>query len=374
MPDPAPLTGVKVVDFSTLLPGPFASLCLAEAGADVVKIEPPGGEGMRQVPSAGQKASWTFAVLNRGKRSICADLKDPEVVRGLLDLIDEADILLEQFRPGVMARLGFGYEALRARNPRLIYCSITGYGQTGPKALEAGHDLNFMADTGVLALSAGPEGARVVPPVLSADLAGGSYPAVINILLALLRRHQTGEGCHIDISMSDNLFPLAFWVLAEGWGEGRWPGNGDHFFTGATPRYGLYETSDGGALAAGPIEEKFWARFCDLIGLPKDLRDDRRDPAATRAEITRRIGAEPTEHWQRVFADADCCVCVVRSLKEAVDDPHYRARGLFDQRLALADGTVIPALPVAVVGPLRADQARADVPEPGADTDAILGS
>ena len=202
-----PLAGVRVLDFSTLLPGPMATLLLAEAGAEVIKIERPGrGDEMRSyVPKFGTD-SINFALLNRGKRSLAIDLKAPDAVARLRPLIESADVVVEQFRPGVMDRLGLGYDAMRALNPRIVYCAITGYGQYGPRADVAAHDLNYVSDSGMLALTAGADGAPVLPPALIADIAGGTYPAVLNILLALRERDQTGLGRKLDVAMADNLF------------------------------------------------------------------------------------------------------------------------------------------------------------------------
>jgi len=187
-----PLEGLVVLDFSTLLPGPLATLMLAEAGAEVIKVEKPQGDDMRHFPPRLGETSAPFAVLNAGKRSIALDLKDPDQRAALRPLIERADILVEQFRPGVMAKLGLGYDAVRAINPRIIYCSITGFGQAGPRAQEAGHDLNYAAVSGLLSLSPGTAASPTVPPMLAADIGGGSLPAVLNILLALRRRDATG--------------------------------------------------------------------------------------------------------------------------------------------------------------------------------------
>ena len=201
-------------------------------------------------------------------------------------------MLVEQFRPGVMARLGLGYEAVRAINPRLVYCSISGYGQDGPRSQEAGHDLNYQARTGLLSLSPGTTGSPSVPPALVADIAGGSFPAVINILLALRRRDLTGEGCRIDVAMSDAMFTFAWLALAEGFATGRFPGSQENMLAGGSPRYALYVTADDKFLAVGALEPKFWAAFCHGIGLPERLRDDRDDPGATRAAIVALVRAE----------------------------------------------------------------------------------
>src|SRR3954462_8058065 len=195
-----PLKGICVLDFSTLLPGPLATLMMAEAGAEVIKIERPGhGDEMRSyVPKFGAD-SVNFALLNRGKRSIAIDLKAQGAIEKLTPLIGRADVVVEQFRPGVMDRLGLGYEALRAINPRIVYCAITGYGQYGPRADVAAHDLNYVAEAGMLGLTRSAEGAPVLPAAFVADIAGGTSPAVVNILLALRERDATGAGCKLDI-------------------------------------------------------------------------------------------------------------------------------------------------------------------------------
>ncbi|MGE0716052.1 MAG: CaiB/BaiF CoA transferase family protein, partial [Alphaproteobacteria bacterium] len=294
-----PLSDITVVDFSTLLPGPLATLVLAEAGATVLKIERPGtGEDMRAYRPAFGRDSAAFALLNRGKRSIAIDLKAPGAVDRLLPTIDRADVVVEQFRPGVMDRLGLGWERLSARNPGLVYCAITGYGQDGPKAQVAAHDLNYMAETGLLALAAGPDGAPVVPPALVADIAGGTYPAVINILLALAERRRTGRGRKLDVAMADNLFTFMYWAMADGIVGGAWPEPGGGLVTGGTPRYRIYRTRDGRYLAAAPLEDRFWRVFCGVIGLPDALADDARDAAATGRAVAERIAARTAEDWR----------------------------------------------------------------------------
>ncbi|HYZ25565.1 MAG TPA: CaiB/BaiF CoA-transferase family protein [Geminicoccaceae bacterium] len=353
-----PLAGIKVVDFSTLLPGPLASLILAEAGAEVIKIERPGGgDELRGYEPAFGGASAGFALLNRGKRSIALDLKANGAKERLMPLLRSADALIEQFRPGVMERIGLGYPALVSINPRLIYCSITGYGQSGPKAQVAAHDLNYLAETGLLHLAAGPDGAPVVPPALIADIAGGSYPAVLNILLALRERDATGRGCHLDIAMTDHLFPLMWWALGQGFAGGRWPRPGGELLTGGSPRFQIYPTADGRFLATAPLEQRFWQRFAELIGLEPALRDDRRDPAATKARVAAIIQSHDAAHWRARFAGEDVCCAVVASLEEAVRDPHFVGRGLFAGALTDGAGRFIPALPVPLAPVFR--EARA---------------
>jgi crotonobetainyl-CoA:carnitine CoA-transferase CaiB-like acyl-CoA transferase len=358
---PRPLDGVRVLDFSTLLPGPLATLVLAEAGAEVLKIERPGvGDEMRSYEPAFGEGSVNFALLNRGKRSLAVDLKKPEVVRQLLALAAQADIVIEQFRPGVMDRLGLGYEAMAAANPRIIYCAITGWGQTGPKRDVAAHDLNYVAESGMLGLAAGNDGAPVVPPALIADIAGGTYPALVNILLALRQRDLTGRGCRLDVAMADNLFTFMYWAIGNARAAGQWPTPGGDLVTGGSPRYQIYRTLDGRFVAAAPLEDKFWANFLQAIEAPATLEQDAGSPAATRAEVQRRIGAQTAAHWAARFAGRDLCCSIVPTLREALDDPHFAARGLFDHTL-LGDGVApMPALPVPVDAALRgAAQERA---------------
>lgn len=353
-----PLAGVRVLDFSTLLPGPLCTLLLAEAGAEVVKVERPGrGDEMRAYEPRFGTDSVNFALLNRGKRSVTLDLKNPIDAQAAVALARDADVLVEQFRPGVMDRLGLGYDALSALNPRLVYCSISGYGQTGPMADVAAHDLNYQAENGMLGLSAGADGKPGLPQALVADIGGGAYPAALNILLALRQRDADGKGCHLDVAMADNLFTFMYWGLGNGFSGGGWPKPGAELVTGGTPRYQVYATADGRFLAAAPLEQKFWEKFVEVIGRP-DLVDDRADPEAVRAAIAKTIASRSAADWAARFDGVDACVCVVKSLEEAVANPHFHARGLFDRRVETADGQAIPALPLPVAGIGRDAQAR----------------
>jgi len=370
-----PLADLVVLDFSTLLPGPMATLLLAEAGAEVIKIERSGtGEDMRHFPGKWGRDSALFALLNRGKKSLALDLKLAVDRDRLLPLIAKADILVEQFRPGVMARLGLGYEALAAINPRLIYCSITGYGQTGPKADLPGHDLNYIGDSGLLSLGFGSAAAPVIPPALIADIAGGAYPAMMNILLALEQRRRSGKGCYLDIAMAENALPFQFWALGQGFGTGKWPGNGQDLLNGGSPRYRLYPAKDGRIVAVGALEQKFWDNFCELIALPAQFRQDRRDPEATAIAIGTILAGRPAAYWAEKFAGQDVCCSIVASVEEAVADPHFAARGLFARKVANEAGDVMPALPVPVVPAFRAPESEiVSAPELGAHNRAVLG-
>jgi crotonobetainyl-CoA:carnitine CoA-transferase CaiB-like acyl-CoA transferase len=362
-----PLSGILVLDFTTLLPGPLAALMLAEAGAEVIKIERPGGEDMRRYEPRFDGESAMFALLNRGKTSLMLDLKNAADRDKLTPLIKRADVLVEQFRPGVMARLGLGYQTVKAVNPKLVYCSITGYGQTGPRADEAGHDLNYIGHTGLLALNPGPPDRPVVPPALIADIAGGTLPAVMNILLGLRQRDQSGQGCHLDIAMTDAMFTFAGHALASGH-AGQFPGMGGARLSGGSPRYQLYPTRDGKLVACAALEQKFWESFTAVIGLAPGFVDDRRNPAATKIAVATIIAGRTAEEWRPLLATADCCVTIMATLEEALRDPHFVDRGLFAHRVAGPTGATMPALPVPIDAQFRdAAGAIKAVPKLGGD-------
>ena len=366
-----PLSGIRVLDFSTLLPGPMATLLLAEAGAEVIKVERPDGEDMRRYEPRFGDTSASFAMLNRGKRSVALDLKSPTAKARLRPMLESADVLVEQFRPGVMHRLGLGYDALREINPRLIYCSITGFGQHGPKSPVAAHDLNYQADTGMLGIAAGSDGAPVVPSALVADIAGGAYPAVMNILLALRRREHTQAGCHIDISMTDCLFPFMFWAMGTGSATGKWPRPGQEMLSGGSPRYQVYRTADGQFLAAAPLEDRFWSVFCEVVELPAHLRDDSKDAHATRRAVAELISLRSAAEWLGRFEGKDACCNLVRNVSDALKDSHYQERGLFTRSVTTAAQDTLMAGSVPIVDTLRDSRTKARYPALGADNDLL---
>lgn len=368
------LAGITVLDFSTLLPGPMATLFLAEAGAEIVKVERPGrGEEMRSYTPKWGEDSVNFAMLNRGKKSIALDLKDENARERLRPLIERADIVVEQFRPGVMARLGLGYDDIRAIKADIIYCSITGYGQSGPDASRAGHDLNYIGDTGMLALSCGTAQTPVIPPALIADIAGGSYPAVFNILLALRQRDKTGKGTYLDIAMADNLFPFLYWAMGEGQATGDWPGNGDALVSGGSCRYRLYPSSDGRFIAVAALEQKFWLSFCAAIGLEAELVDDENAPDRTTRRIAEIIATRSAGEWEPVLAKADCCCSVVQSVAEAMLASHFAARGVFSKSIVNDSGSEMVALPTPIAPNARADNVVNRAPRLGEHTHELLG-
>jgi alpha-methylacyl-CoA racemase len=366
-----PLENLLVLDFSTLLPGPFASLLLARAGARVIKIERPGaGDEMRSYEPKFGNDSVNFSLLNEGKESIAIDLKAADAFGRMESLIKRADIVLEQFRPGVMDRLGFGYADLTKLNDRLIYCAITGWGQTGPKSKIAAHDLNYMAESGLLGLSAGKDGSPVLPPILAADIAGGAYPALINILLALRQRDQTGKGAYLDVAMGENLLPFAYWGLGNGFSAGAWPASGDALVTGGSPRYQIYATADGRYLAAAPLEDRFWTNFCALIELPNPLRDAGANPTVVKARVAEIISTKSAQHWVDTFAGQDVCCSIVATLEDAARDPHFAARKIFERRLVV-DNRSIPALPSPIV-PAFQDATNGSPPSLGSNKDGAF--
>ncbi len=343
-----PLEGLRVLDFSTLLPGPLATLMLDRAGATVVKVERPEGDGLRDHPD-------DFAMLNDGKRFVTADLKDPTDREEVWRLVQEADVLVEQFRPGVMARLGLGYDDVAERNSALVYCSVTGYGQTGPRAMEAGHDLSYLGASGMLSLlDRGKVVGDALPPGLVADVGGGSYPAVINILLALLARKADGCGRHLDVAMADNVFPFMYWSLAHDPQSLR---AGGTRMSGSSPRYNTYPTRDGRLLLVAALEPQFWLRFCDLVDLPSEYRAESANPKVVIDAVATIARAHSGTEWEVLLADVDCSCSVARTVHEARTDPAYWQRGVF----VAADGTQAQrVLPL----PLDRGLIRPETPKP----------
>ena len=366
-----PLQGIRVLDFSTLLPGPMCTLLLAEAGANVIKIERPrSGDDMRGYEPKLGPDSVNFALLNRGKKSICADLKDPNDLAAIKKLIQEADIIVEQFRPGVMARLGLGFDDVIKINPRIIYCAITGYGQNGPLAKIAAHDLNYQAEAGMLSLSCDRDGQPTVPPTLTADLAGGAYPAVMNILLALKQRELDGRARYLDVSMADNLFAFMYWGLGNGWAANQWPRPGDELVTGGSARYQIYRTADNQYLAAAPLEDKFWQTFLDLIGLPELKTAEVMAPV--KDIVANKIASETLAHWLNIFDGHDVCTNAIKPLSTAPNNPHFIERGVFKHTISNQHGQTVTALPVPIDPAFRAPGVDQRTPALGEHTDEIL--
>lgn len=327
-----PLASLKILDFSTLLPGPFASLLLADMGAEVLRVESPSRMDLvRVLPPHDGGTSTSHAYLNRNKRSIALDLKRPEAVEVVRQLVAEYDIVLEQFRPGVMDKLGVGYEALKAINPRLIYVSITGYGQSGPFRDRAGHDINYLAVAGIASYTGRQESGPLPLGVQLADIAGGSLHGVMGLLAAVIQRQVTGEGQHVDVSMTDCAFSLHGMAGAGYLGAGVEPDMENQALNGGS-FYDYYRTRDGRWFSVGSLEPQFMQQFCAAIGRP-DLaarglspkpEDQRELKRAIEIEFEKRDFAE----WSEVFAALDACVEPMLPLSEAVRHPQIEARGL----------------------------------------------
>jgi alpha-methylacyl-CoA racemase len=338
---------------------------LADLGASVIKVEAPeGGDPLRDVPPAVHGCGAAFAALNYGKQSLALDLARPAGAALLLELAAHADILVESFRPGVLARWGLDYESLQRRNPRLIVCSITGYGQTGPLRSRPGHDLNYLARDGLLDLMQ-PRAPEGLPGLQLADVVGGSQSAALAVLAALLERTQTGRGCHLDIAMARSAVSLAAFELARSRAGGAAP-HPESLLGGALPCYRVYRTQDGRAMALAALEPKFFEAFCrragcpELIGLGLAAGPEGERVKATLVELfSRRTQAE----WTALLEGAECCCEPVRTLDEALADAEL---GLVTDEVG---GAVALATDVGA-GPSFAVERR--VPELGADGAAVL--
>jgi crotonobetainyl-CoA:carnitine CoA-transferase CaiB-like acyl-CoA transferase len=367
-----PLAGVRVLDLSRLLPGPYATLVLADLGADVVKVEDPaGGDYARWMPPLAGQQSGYFHALNRNKRSLALDLRKPGGTQALRRLAAHADVLVESFRPGVMDRLGVGWEALSRASPRLVLCSISGYGQTGPYRLRAGHDLDYVALAGVLALNGTAE-APLPLAVQVADVAGGSWPAVAGILAALLRRSVTGRGAHVDVAMVEGA--LGMLALQQGAADARGEPlrRGAEMLNGAWACYGVYRTRDGRFVALGALEPKFFEAFCAAVGRP-GLAERQYDDGGrgARAELEAIFAERTREEWSAFAAAHDVCVMPLLEGDEARRDPQLAGRGNFLEIDTPWEGRPMRSLasPVRISG---AEPPRRPAPALGADTDRVL--
>lgn len=333
-PSTGPLSGLRVLDLSRLLPGPYASLVLADLGAEVVKVEAPeGGDYLRWMPPLVDDTSALFLALNRGKHSVSLDLKLEEDRETFLKLCEQADVLIESFRPGVLERLGVGWEVLHARAPGLILCSITGFGQNTPKSHQAGHDIGYLALSGILSALGKPGQSPALPNAQIADIAGGSLTALVGILAALHQRQHTKLGRWVDVSMSEGAMSVLAMSLSPMLANaGPAPRGGVGELAGELPCYSIYESSDERYLAVGALEPKFWAGFCEVIERP-DLLDKGHDSGEagerTRAEVAKVIGSKPLAHWAEVFGNADVCVEPVLEADELSSHPLHQSRGTF---------------------------------------------
>ncbi|CAM3602998.1 CaiB/BaiF CoA transferase family protein [Parendozoicomonas haliclonae] len=328
-----PLSGLKVLDLSTLLPGPYATQLLADMGAEVLRVEAPErADLVRNIPPfVGKGITAAHAFLNRNKKGIALNLKKPEAVAVVHKLVEEYDIVVEQFRPGVMDRLGLGYEQLKAINPKLIFCSITGYGQTGPYKDRAGHDINYLALAGLSSYSGLNDGRPVLSGTQIADIAGGSHHAVMGILAAVIQRSTTGEGQHIDISMTDCAFALNAMSGASALATGSKPKAGQEMLNGGI-FYDYYHTSDNRWLSVGSLEPQFAMGLFNALGHPewamRAAKMAAEDQASLKQDIQQVLATRTFEEWMAVFAELDVCVEPVLDMQEAAAHPQVQARNM----------------------------------------------
>ncbi len=360
---PLPLAGLRILDLTRLLPGPYATLVLGDLGADVVKVEEPGiGDYCRSSPPFAGEVSGLFHLLNRNKRSIALDLKNPGGRDALLRLLGSYDVVVESFRPGVMDRLGLGFEALRARQPRVILCSISGYGQDGPYRLRAGHDVGYQALGGTL--GADREGGPGTPFVQVADIGGGAWPAVAGILAAALERERTGAGRHVDISMAEGC--LAFLSIE----LGRWAGEqgGQPMLGGRYPCYRVYRTADGGSVALGALEPKFWTAFCAAVGRP-EWESRQWDAGDFVREVEALFASRSRADWVAQLGPLDVCLEPVLGERDLAAHPVHAARGSFFPVDGLGTTVRHAATPVRMSG---VDAPRRPPPALGEHTAAVL--
>jgi crotonobetainyl-CoA:carnitine CoA-transferase CaiB-like acyl-CoA transferase len=353
-----PLAGLRVLDLTKLAPGPFCTMILGDLGAEIIKIEEPGppkgrraeqaGKAGTEGPGAGFSGS-PFNALNRNKKSIGLDLKSGPGREVFLRLAQRADVLVEEYRPGVAERLGIGYEKLSFRNPRLIYCAITGYGQDGPYRNLVGHDLNYIAMAGVLSILGRPGQPPTIPHNLLADYAGGGMHAAIGILAALVARNQTGRGQFVDISMMDGVIALMAQTFSSFFANGRIPEPGRTPLDGAIPNYNTYETRDGKTITIGAIEPWFFANLCRALGR-EDLIEHEYN-SAKRAEIheffTQAFKTKTRDEWFELLSRTDVCVGKMHTLDEVEADPQVRARRMIVE-LEAPDGAKVKQVGVSV--------------------------
>ncbi len=326
---PKPLDGLKMLDFTYLLPGPYGTMLLADMGADIIKVEnSESPDMMRMMPPYVDDMSAVYSHVNRGKKSLSINLKKPEALEIIRGLAREYDVVVEQFRPGTMERLGIGYEQLAKINPSIIYCSLTGYGQTGSYAGRAGHDINYMALSGVESMSGRKETGPVLTGIQVADIASGSKNLVIGVLAAYISRARTGKGDCIDVSITDGVFSMSVFMTAGYLAGDKEPIRGDILSGGAL--YDYYVTSDGGYLSVGPVEQKFFSVFCECIGC-QDIAPTGIINWNHKERVAKIIASRPLSHWRGVFRECDACVEPVYSVGEAISNPPLSERDMIVQ-------------------------------------------
>ncbi len=375
-----PLDGIRVVDLSALAPGPYCSMLLADMGADVIAVEQAGRrQGRRDLtrdPNEERRRYSSYA-LGRGKRSIGLNLKSDEARAIFYGLSDSADVVLEGFRPGVVDRLGVGWSTLSSRNSRLVYCSLSGFGQTGPYAAHVGHDINYIAIGGALGMIGdyAADGRPAIPANIIADFAGGGLMAAFAIVCALQARERTSEGQYIDLGMSDGVLSLITSALAGYEGAGTDMSPAAHVLNGREPYYQVYETSDGRWFSVGSMEPYFYTNLCRALGLERYIDDQGTADASRREEIRQAFSAafraRTADEWHQLLNDVDVCAKPVLSLEEALGDEHNIARQMVVE-VPTPDGSVMRQAGVAPKLSATPGRIRSGAPARGQDTDELL--
>ncbi|MEL3958798.1 CaiB/BaiF CoA-transferase family protein [Caldifermentibacillus hisashii] len=369
-----PLQSIRVLDLSRLLPGPFCTMLLADFGAEVIKIEAPElGDYARHYEPKIDENSVMFHSLNRNKKSVTLDLKTDEGKDQFFQMVGKADVVVESFRPGVMKRLGLDFPVLEKINPRLIYCAISGYGQTGPYAEMPGHDINYISYAGLLELMGEKDGKPIVPAVQVADLAGGAYPAVTGILLALLEREKSGKGQFIDISMMDGVISLLQSTLPNYLMKNIPSKRGEQMLSGGLACYEVYQTKDGRWLAVGALEMKFWRIFCQKLGKPEWI-PLLNEPDEVQYKLTHDIQTvmytKTLAEWMDIFEDAEACVSPVLTFAELVNHPQVQVRRMFET--IEQDGIPVKHIGIPIKLSRTPGKIRAAAPKLGEHTEYYL--
>ena len=374
-----PLEGIKILDLSRLAPGPFCSMMLGDLGADVLLVEAPADGklaglvlGQRNVDEDKIRA---YNMMGRNKRSIVLNLREQEARDIFYRLADDADVVLEGFRPGVVKRLGVDYETLIQRNPRLVYCSLSGFGQTGPYSGLVGHDINYISVAGALGMIGWPDTPPAIPMNLLADFAGGGMHAAYGILAALLARERSGRGQHVDIAMSDGVMYLLASLAGNVLMGGASPTRGGTALNGSVPFYNVYQCSDGEWISLGSLEPHFWANLCKVMGR-EDFIPHQWD-SAKRSEISAHLRAQfatkTRDEWFKILSQTDICAGPVYSLEEALGDPHNLAR----EMVVEVEHSTLGKVKHIGIGTKLSDtpgRVRSTAPRPGQHTDDVLGN
>ncbi|HQU79259.1 MAG TPA: CaiB/BaiF CoA-transferase family protein [Azonexus sp.] len=365
MSRPPPLTGIRVLDLTRLLPGPVATLHLADLGAEVIKIEDPQvGDYARTLGTGQGEDSAYFRMINRNKQGLRLDLKKPGGVEVFMRLAATVDVIVESFRPGVTDKLGIGYAAVATVNPKISYCSISGYGQDGPYRDHAGHDINYLGYAGVLDQIGSEGGNPAIPNFQIADLLGGALTAAMGILAAVLEAQRTGQGRYIDVAMTDSVLTHTYFTMLRLNDAGHSAPRGSDLLNGGLPCYAIYRCADGRHMAVGALEGKFWKACCTALERPEWIR--RQWDAGLRSEMAALFATRPRDDWATLFAAVDCCVTPILSPEEALDNEQIAAR-----RMVLRDDGLTQFAP-----PLKLSgyefTVRQPAPKVGEHNDGIL--